>query len=276
MTIYPLQQWRLLITPPAPGTWNMAVDEAILEAVEQSKVPPTIRLYAWDPPCLSIGYAQKTADVDFARLSAHGWDWVRRPTGGRSILHTDELTYSLTAHSSDPRVAGGVLESYQRLSCALLSALHSLNIPAEAKPDRTPAADQEVGAVCFEIPSNYEIVVQGKKLVGSAQLRRKNVILQHGSFPLNGDLTRITQVLAFPDDSKRGDAATRLLSHATTAAAVLGKGLTWQEAADAFTKGFQTELNLDFFPSELTRDETERAVVLVTKKYANPSWIEHI
>ena len=254
----------------------MAMDEAILEAVEQYKVPPGIRLYAWEPACLSIGYAQTSADIDHARLTALGWDWVRRPTGGRAILHTDELTYSLATHISDPRVSGGVLESYQRLSCALLTALHSLNIPAETQPNRTSVRNQENGAVCFEVPSNYEIVFQGKKLIGSAQVRRKNAILQHGSFPLRGDLTRITQVLAFLDEQNRNDAATRLLSRATTAEAVLGTSITWQDAVDAFINSFQTELNLELTRSELSDHELTRAKELVQEKYTHPSWLDRI
>ncbi len=147
---------------------------------------PTFRLYSWEPACLSIGYAQPCADIDFQRLSDRGWNWVRRPTGGRAILHTDELTYSIIAPLAEPRVAGGVLESYQRFSRALLTALHALNIPAEAHPIRTTSDAQANAAVCFEVPSNYEIVVNGKKLIGSAQARRKNGVLQHGSLPLSG------------------------------------------------------------------------------------------
>jgi lipoyl(octanoyl) transferase len=273
---YSLQQWRLLITPPSQGAWNMAVDEAILEAVEQKNVLPTLRLYAWDPPCLSIGYAQPSADIDLPRLFALDWHWVRRPTGGRAILHTDELTYSVIAPFSDPRVSGGVLESYQRLSYALLTALHVLQIPAISQPGKSPVNNQENGAVCFEVPSNYEITVQGKKLIGSAQARRKNVVLQHGTFPLRGDLTRITQVLAFTDESARSDAALRLLSHATTTEGFLGTSVSWQEAVDAVIFGFQSELNLDFIREPLSPLEISRAEQLLHEKYTHPSWLERI
>jgi lipoate-protein ligase A len=273
---YSLQQWRLLITPPSQGAWNMAVDEAILEAVEQKSGLPTLRLYSWDPPCLSIGYAQPSADIDLPRLFALGWHWVRRPTGGRAILHTDELTYSVIAPLSDPRVSGGVLESYQRLSYALLTALHVLQIPAVSQPGKSPANNQENGAVCFEVPSNYEITVQGKKLIGSAQARRKNVVLQHGTFPLRGDLTRITQVLAFTDESARSDAALRLLSHATTSEGLLGTGVSWQEAVDAVISGFQSELNLDFIREPLSPLEISRAEHLLHEKYTHPFWLERI
>jgi lipoate-protein ligase A len=273
---YPLQQWRLLVTPSSSGAWNMAVDETMLESVEQNMALPSLRLYAWEPPCLSIGYAQPSSDIDFTRLSAHGWDWVRRPTGGRAILHTDELTYSIIAPLSDPRVSGGVLESYQRLSRALLTALRSLNIHAETHPINQLGENQRFGAVCFEVPSNYEIVVQGKKLIGSAQARRKNVMLQHGTLPLYGDLTRITQVLAFSDEQERSAAATRLLSHATSAENILGTKITWQDAVQAFIVGFQSELNLELIPSELSEIETKRAEKLVQGKYSHPSWLERI
>jgi lipoate-protein ligase A len=94
--------WRLLVTPPARGAWNMAVDEAILEAVGRGASLPTLRLYAWEPACLSLGYAQPIGDVDQPRLRARGWDLVRRPTGGRAVLHTDELTYSVIAPPGEP------------------------------------------------------------------------------------------------------------------------------------------------------------------------------
>jgi lipoate-protein ligase A len=254
----------------------MAVDEAVLEAVENNLVPPTLRLYAWEPPCVSIGYAQPFSDIDRARLQALGWDCVRRPTGGRAILHTDELTYSVVAPQSDPRVSGGVLESYQRLSFALLTALHSLNIPALSLPNQMINRNHEARAVCFEVPSNYEIVVIDKKLIGSAQARRKHVVLQHGTLPLMGDLTRITKVLNFSDEVNRNAAAIRLLSHATTVEMVLGYRLSWEDAAKAFLSSFQSELNLEFIQSELTDQEINHTHILEQEKYTHPTWLERI
>ena len=93
--------WRLIIDSPAHGAWNMAVDEAILEQTGRGESPPTLRLYDWQPACLSLGYAQPFADVDVDRLKERGWELVRRPTGGRAILHVDELTYSVSAPASD-------------------------------------------------------------------------------------------------------------------------------------------------------------------------------
>src|SRR5512137_863075 len=98
--------WRLLYTPASPGAWNMAVDEAILEPIGRGESLPTLRLYAWSPPCLSLGVAQAYADVDLVRLRSRGWDVVRRITGGRAILHTDELTYSVVGPADHPILTG--------------------------------------------------------------------------------------------------------------------------------------------------------------------------
>jgi lipoate-protein ligase A len=276
MVDYVLNQWRLLITPPSRGAWNMAVDEAILEAVGRSQSLPCLRLYAWEPACLSIGYAQQAADIDSSALTKLGWEWVRRPTGGRAILHTDELTYSVIAPQSEPRVAGSVLESYQRLSAALLAALRCLNVAAEAHPLSTTSSTPENGPVCFEVPSNYEILSGGKKLVGSAQARRKQGMLQHGSLPLYGDLKRITQVLKFHDDQKRIEAGERLLGHATTVETVLGQRIDWHTAALAFIDGFQAALNLEFMREDLSIAERQRAEQLEREKYSHPSWLQRI
>ena len=254
----------------------MAVDEAILEAIGRGKVPPTLRLYAWDPPCLSLGFAQPVKDVDKARLAQYGWDLVRRPTGGRAILHTDELTYSVIASAEDPLMAGGVLESYFRISRALLNALVRLGLPARAdKEYDLPEDTLKGGAVCFEVPSNYEITVSGKKLVGSAQARRKEGVLQHGSLPLYGDLTRITRALAFAGEPARQRAADRLLEHAANAE-MLGCRITWEESAAAFEQAFGETLGVALQEQPLTPGELQRAEALVAEKYGSPLWNERL
>ena len=122
----PRATWRLLITPPADGATNMAVDEAILHALADGVGQPTVRFYQWQPPCLSLGYNQTWRDVNTAACAARGYTWLRRPTGGRAILHIDELTYSIIAPEVEPRVHGGITESYRRLSQGLLAGLRSL------------------------------------------------------------------------------------------------------------------------------------------------------
>jgi len=265
--------WRYIPSPPACGAWNMAVDESVLEACGAGNSLPVLRLYAWQPACLSLGYAQSYADVDLARLKINGWDVVRRATGGRAILHVDELTYSVVTPPEEPRLQGSVLESYQRLAKALIVAVRTLGLPVEMEQN-SPAPNTTKGPVCFEVPSAYEIVFAGKKLIGSAQARKKEGILQHGTFPLVGDLTRITQALAYPDEQEREAAGRKLLARATTAETVCGKVISWEQAAAAFVNAFETTLDIRLEPGELSVAEKKRALELVNTKYRHPGWTE--
>ncbi|MBI2332136.1 MAG: lipoate--protein ligase family protein [Chloroflexi bacterium] len=271
-----MNTWRLIYTPPSTGAWNMAADESILEHIYRGESKPTLRLYSWNPACLSLGHAQSIKDVDADRLRAQGWDVVRRVTGGRAILHTDELTYSVTGSAEEPVLAGGVLESYNRLAQALLYAVQSLSVPVEMKEHQDGHTRQNLNPVCFEVPSTYEITVDGKKLIGSAQARKKEGVLQHGSLPLTGDLTRICDALIFENESARQSAKERLLARATTVESVLGVRIDWERAAQAFVRGFEAELGIQFEREEMSASEIQRTEELVKEKYAHPSWTERI
>jgi lipoate-protein ligase A len=197
-------------------------------------------------------------------------------TGGRAILHTDELTYSVTGSAEEPVLAGGVLESYSRLAQALLHAVRELSVPVEMKEHGDGHTSQNLNPVCFEVPSTYEITVDGKKLIGSAQARKKEGVLQHGSLPLKGDLSRICDALIFKGETSRKDAAERLLTRATTVESVLGVGIDWETAAQAFVRGFEAELGIQFERGEMSQSESKRADELVKEKYAHASWTERI
>jgi lipoyl(octanoyl) transferase len=240
-----VRQWRLIYDYPATGTENMAKDESILAEVGSGQSPPTIRLYHWSPPCLSLGYAQKTDDIDIQRLTNFGWDMVRRLTGGRAVLHMDELTYSVTLPIHDPLASGNVIESYRRISQGLIAGLKILGIETQANPQEKRQGPHS--AVCFETPSHYEITVNGRKLIGSAQARRKDAILQHGSLPLSGDIARICEVLKYPDENSRELAKMQVRSRATTLAEAMGgKLIEWRTAAEAMIKGFEQVFDLEF------------------------------
>lgn len=273
---YKKTTWRLIKHEPAQGAWNMAVDEAILESAYSGDSPPTLRLYAWQPGCLSLGYAQSFEEVNTEALSSNGWDVVRRPTGGRAILHIDELTYSVIAPENEPRVKGGVLESYLRLSHALMRSLQILGLEPQTKEKEATKNKDKPNPVCFEVPSNYEITVNGKKLIGSAQARRKEGVLQHGALPLFGDLARVITALRFPDPAAQGRAKDRLLSHATTVENELGEVITWKQAAEAFQQGFKETLNLSLEHANITNKESARAQELIQEKYDHPTWTERI
>lgn len=271
---YPHATWRLIVGGEADGATNMAVDEAILHGVIDGTSLPTLRFYAWSPPCLSLGRSQGLAEADLAACRAAGIDVVRRPTGGRSILHTDELTYSVSLLQTDPRTKGGIVEGYRRLSEGLLAGLHSLGVDAtQAAGQRVP--DSETTAVCFETPSDYEITVADRKLVGSAQWRAKGGVLQHGALPLCGDLARIVDYLAF-SDVERIAQRRRLHLKALTMEEAISAVLPFDSVAQALAEGFAQALNLTLVPGELTPQERARADLIRAKAYANPDWTARI
>ncbi len=268
--------WRLILSQAAGGPWNMALDEAILESVAAENAPPTLRLYAWEPPCLSLGYAQPFAQVDSLRLQQYGWGIVRRPTGGRAILHTDELTYSISLSIDDPHMRGGVLESYRYLSRGLVSSLHLLGLEVQIQPEIQSSQSERANPVCFELPSSYEITIRGKKIVGSAQVRRKGGILQHGSIPLAGDIGRICLALVFQNEEQRQQAMRRARQRATTIEDNLGKRVAWEQAADAMRSGFSQGLRLRFEVQEPKEREIARAQVLCKERYEQRAWTTRV
>jgi len=184
------------------------------------------------------------------------------------------FTHSRSHWRMEPVLVGGILESYNRIAQALMYAVRELGLPVEMKEHADQTATKNSNPVCFEVPATYEITVNGKKLIGSAQARKKEGVLQHGSLPLVGDLTRICQALKFKDEAAREIAAQRLLTRATTVQSVIGEKKGWETAAQAFVRGFEIQLGIRFESGVLSPSEEKRAAKLVEKKYAHPSWTE--
>lgn len=272
MEKYTNARWRLVINSVSRGYWNMALDETILESVANKCQFPTLRLYAWDPYCLSIGHAQSIQDVNLTALSQKGWELVRRPTGGKAILHADEITYSVTAPQDDPIVNGTVVESYQRLSQALLTALKILGISADAKPKNPSNLKRPANPICFESPSDFEITSSGKKIIGSAQARRLQGVLQHGSIPLFGDITRIVSVLNYSSIDELEKSRNELSQKACTLFDIHQMRFNWFTAANAIVEGFSEVFNITFTPEPVSDKEIEKAHQLVETKYNHESW----
>lgn len=254
------------------GASNMAIDCAIAEAVSQGSRVPTLRLYGWTPFCLSLGYGQRARDVDRAALAARDWDLVRRPTGGKAILHGDELTYSLCLPLNHELATENVIESYRRLSAGLLRALAHLGIAAQAEPQAAGQADYAAGPVCFVAPSHFEITVAGRKVIGSAQLRRRGVMLQHGTIPLAGDVARICDVLQRDPGRERQRHKREVRQRAATLAEIRPQAPAWLEVAQALERGFTEAFELEFLHGELSPAEAARAAVLKSERFNNPSY----
>ncbi len=263
MSGYPESTWRLIFSPAADGATQMAVDEAIWRAVAAGRALPTLRLYAWSPPCLSLGRHQPVEQVNRGALQEAGYGLVRRPTGGKAILHADELTYSMAVPLTDPRVRGGVLESCARLSRGLLAGLTALGVSGATASRR--ASRSPPGPVCFEEVADFEIAVAGRKIVGSAQVRGGGGLLQHGSLPLWGDIARVCRFLIPAADPER------VRRRAVTLEEV-GRRVSWAEAAQAMAEGFAQALSLRLEPDDLTDEEREAAERLRLEKYSTEAW----
>jgi lipoyl(octanoyl) transferase len=191
--------WHLLHSPASDGAFNMALDEALMAHARETNAW-VLRVYSWSSPTLSLGRNQTAIGVyDLERLAAEGIAVVRRPTGGRAILHHREVTYSVVGPVTD---AGDLQESYARINRLLIAALHALGVDAvvvgsdEAR--RTTTLDRPGAIPCFHHPSSGEITLHGRKLVGSAQWRCGDVLLQHGSILVDDDQVQLTSLTRLP------------------------------------------------------------------------------
>jgi len=242
----------------------MAVDEAILEAYERAdrKPAPTLRLYGWRPAALSLGRNQRAEGVHDARvLAAEGIGLVRRPTGGDAVLHEFERTYAVVGALGVPPFSGGVIATYRIIAEALRRGLMRLGVAAiSAEPRR--AAPRDGGASCFERVGAWEIVANGRKLVGSAQARRRGALLQHGSIPLRLDPSRLAEVLGVPVDGSRFIDLERAQGGAVDPAALDA----------ACVAGFEEAFGVRLIQGTLTESEALRAAELRCWKYDSIAW----
>ncbi len=185
--------FRLIDSGSNTGSRNMAIDEAIFSCHAETGFEYTLRLYTWTPPAVSIGYFQDLEqEINLESCEKLGIDYVRRPTGGGAILHDMELTYSFTA-STGGVIPMNICESYKVICGAVIMGLKSLGIKAENRQGER-RLKQRKSPVCFVESSNYDIIVQGKKIVGSAQRRLKDKLIQHGSILIDFDTEKMHSI----------------------------------------------------------------------------------
>lgn len=279
-----MNTWRLILSGANDGYFNMALDEALLFSCQQGFSSPVVRLYAWNPPAVSIGYSQCALKaVDVRKCRRQGVDVVRRITGGRAVLHHQEITYSVCASSSRfPELGDEVGETYRKLSLALLESLRILGVEADWV---RPWAETKVLPVsagwripCFLSNSRYELTVKGKKLVGSAQrrfsLRRgKQTIhsfIQHGSIPMGESVYGLA--LFLPESGFTGQLQHSLPEKSTHLGEVLGREVSAVEMAWAMKQGFERCFDCRLEESTLRQNEIRTARDLSRRKYGSDDW----
>lgn len=263
--------WGLLHTGHQDAAVNMALDECLLLWHSAGEIPPVLRFYGWSKPTLSIGHFQKERTIDFEGIESHNCQFVRRLTGGSAVLHDDELTYSLVVSEEKPYIDDSIRKAYHTLAQGIFAGFKELGIDAQfSMPEEH--FTKERSAVCFERPSDYEMLIDGKKISGHAQTRKMGVLLQHGSLPFTINKHMLFDLFAFSSEELRTRKREAFSSKAISMNEAAGRTISYDEAVAAFTKGFQMGLDLEFTPFELTEEQWEEVHALAESKYRSDEW----
>ena len=270
-------KWYFLDSGPCTPSYNMALDEALLDWHSEGLIPPVIRFYEWNPATLSIGYFQSVEkEIDMEAVRRLGLGFVRRPTGGRGVLHEHELTYSVIVSEKYPDMPATVTEAYRVISEGLLKGFQSLGLEAYFSipntPDKLQALKSPKTAVCFDTPSWYELVVEGKKVAGSAQTRQKGVILQHGAILLDLDDEKLVQTFKFSSDKEREKVKNSINQKAVAINKLLQNPIPIDTCKESFLKGFMDALHIEIEPFYLNAEQKQYVETLENQRYANDEW----
>ena len=269
--------WNFINTGSKNPYYNMAMDEALLNFVSRGEIDPVIRFYTWNPATLSIGYFQRLQkEIDIDKVKEKGYGLVRRQTGGRGVLHDKELTYSVIVPESHPNMPSTVTEAYKIISQGLLEGFKNLGFETyfaipRSKEERDKLK-QPRSSVCFDAPSWYELVVEGRKIAGSAQTRQKGVILQHGSILQDIDIDDLFDMSKFKNERLKAKMKENFVQKAVAINDISNQHITLNEMENAFEAGFKKGLNIDFKPLELTEKQLEEVQEL-EDKYRSEAWM---
>jgi len=261
-----LSDWRLIDSGPGEGAWNLALDDAIFRSVRERRSPPTLRLYAWAAPTLSLGYGQdRDDDVDLAACAARGIPVIRRATGGRAVLHDREITYSVAVPAGAEPFGAGLDAAYSAVAAGLLAGLQQLGLEASLAPRERGGAPPGRRAGCFASVARHEIVACGRKLVGSAQRRSGGAFLQQGSILLEGHGDRLDQLLR-PRADAAGQGAMAGLAE------LLRPCPGHAETVAAIAEGCAASWGVRLLPGEPTAAEAAGARELERSRYRSEGW----
>jgi lipoate-protein ligase A len=250
----------------------MAIDEAVFNACKRGQTPPTFRLYGWHPPAVSIGYGQRLdEELDVDRCRMYGIDIVRRHTGGRAVLHDEEITYALAVPEGHPAIGPSSYDTYRRISEALIRALRDMEIPAQLVARTPPQGDAPDGA-CFSHAARYEIAVHGRKLAGSAQRRSGGFVLQHGTLLLGPGHKRLPLLLPHHQHERRRRMMEDLNERTVSAAELLGRRIPFHDMAARIPPAVTVHLGIALEAGALSPQEEEEVFMLIEAKYGNPRW----
>ncbi|MBN1543693.1 lipoate--protein ligase family protein [candidate division KSB1 bacterium] len=253
-----IQNWRLIDSGSLGARQNMAMDEALARQASSPEAKAVLRLYGWQPEAISLGHHQSLADIDLDRCRRDGVDVVMRPTGGRAVLHADELTYAVVIPRHSPFFDDSILVVYELISRSLLAAFHHLGISAEfERAGRTPKdfSRGELSSLCYASSVQYEIGCQGRKMVGSAQRRLNGVVLQHGSILIGPRHLDLPFYLKDLTEHRRQSVRDYMTRHTITLNELSPKPVTFRSLADAMICGFSKELGIRLQPDTLTTAE---------------------
>lgn len=262
------EPYRFLNTNVQDAAMNMAIDESILTHHLEGEVPPTLRVFRWSQPSISLGRFQSVErEIVSEQCLERGVALVRRPTGGRAVYHRDEFTYSIVM-SKRFGIPSGIIAAYAFLAKGLLAALMRLGVQAELSDGRV---SKNPSAACFASSTQADLTSGGFKLIGSAQVWKDDTLLQQGSLPLDDRAAEFFTMLRFPNEAARKEAFA-LYSEKTTPLHTFAPYATWDAVADAFKCGFSAALQVDFVPDTLSHSEWELAKQLVQDKYSKLEW----
>ncbi|WP_027956631.1 lipoate--protein ligase family protein [Halobacillus kuroshimensis] len=267
-----METWYFVDSGHCTPAINMALDEALMNWHREGSIPPVLRFYGWEPAGLSVGYFQKVkGKIDLDGVQKHGYQLVRRQTGGRAVLHDHELTYSVIVSEKHEDMPDSVKEAYLVISKGLLEGFRNLNIDADfAVPEGK--LDVNGSAVCFEEPSWYELIVNGKKAAGSAQTRKRGIILQHGSIPIEVDDGKLFDMFVYKNERIKERARKAFGSKAVAINEILEEPVSFEETKHAFKQGFEKGLNVHLEPFHLSEEQWDEVRKIARERYETDEW----